>query len=74
MYLHFLLNKSGISCSRLHTFSFSRGKRGFISRRLVLFSDVGGEFGDDQLKDIVASMKEYEVDFNVMYAVSIIDR
>ena len=43
-----------------------RGKRGFGSKRLILFSDVGGEFGDDQIEDIVASMKEADLEFNVM--------
>ena len=46
---------------------FFRGKRGFGSKRVILFSDVGGEFGDDNLNDIVASMKEAEIELNVMY-------
>ena len=44
-----------------------QGKRGFGSKRVILFSDVGGEFGDDNLNDIIASMKEAEIELNVMY-------
>ncbi len=43
-----------------------RGKRGFASKRIVLFSDVGGEFGDDNLDDIIGGMKEAGVELNVM--------
>ncbi len=43
-----------------------RGKRGFASKRVILFSDLGGEFSDDNLDDIVASFKEKEIEFNIM--------
>lgn len=47
----------------------SRGKKGFgsASKRVILFSNVSGEFGDDQLDDILASFKESNFELNVMY-------
>ena len=57
---------AAVSLEVLKLILFCRGKRGFGSKRLILFSDVGGEFGDDNLNDIVASMKEAEIELNVM--------
>jgi len=47
-------------------FPYARGKRGFGSKRLVLFSNFCGEFGDDQVDDIIASMLEVEIDLDIM--------
>lgn len=46
---------------------YYRGKKGFAGKRLILMSDLGGEFGDDQLDSIVASIKNSQTDFNVMW-------
>ena len=43
-----------------------QGKRGFGSKRIVLFSDLAGEFGTDQLGDILGSFKEQNIEFNLM--------
>ena len=43
-----------------------RGKRGFGSKRIVMFSDLAGAFGDDQLDDILGSFKEQNIEFNLM--------
>jgi len=43
-----------------------RGKKGFTSKRIVLFSNVCHEFGDDQLDDVIGSLKEAEIEFDVM--------
>ncbi|CAH1774598.1 unnamed protein product [Owenia fusiformis] len=43
-----------------------QGKKGFTGKRIILFSDLGGEFGEDGLEDIVASMKHENVDFNII--------
>ena len=43
-----------------------RGKKGFTSKRIVLFSNVCHEFSDDQLDDIIGSFKEAEIEFDVM--------
>ena len=44
-----------------------RGKRGFGGgKRLILFTDLGGEFGDDQIESIILAMKQADVHFNVM--------
>lgn len=47
----------------------ARGKKGFgaTPKRIILFSDVSGEFGDDQLDDIMASFKESNFELSVMY-------
>lgn len=44
-----------------------RGKRGFNSKRIILFSDLASPFADDKLKDIVGGMKLQEFEINVMY-------
>ena len=46
--------------------AINRGKKGFTSKRIVLFSNVCHEFGDDQLDDIIGSLKEAEIEFDVM--------
>ena len=46
---------------------FFRGKRGFGSKRLILFSDVSAAFSEDKIDDIIAGLKEEEVELNVMY-------
>ena len=46
-------------------FSF-RGKKGFGSRRLILFTDLGGPFGDQELDTIVAAMSNTKTELNVM--------
>ena len=47
-------------------YAFDRGKKGFTSKRIVLFSNVCHEFGDDQLNDIIGSLKEAEIELDVM--------
>jgi len=44
-----------------------RGKKGFTSKRIVLFSNVCHEFGDDQLDDIIGSLIEAEIELDIMY-------
>ena len=43
-----------------------QGKRGFGSKRIILFTDCGGEFGDDKLDDIMGSFKEAEIELNII--------
>ena len=43
-----------------------RGKKGFGFKRLILLSDMGGEFGDDQIDTIVAGIKNSGTELNVM--------
>lgn len=38
-----------------------------ISKRLILMSDLGGEFADDQVDTIIASIKNSQTELNVMY-------
>ena len=38
----------------------------FTSLRLMLFSDLGGEFSDDRLEDFIAALKEKKVEVNFM--------
>jgi len=63
--MHFYI----VVCSSVLTsvlYSIVRGKKGFTSKRIVLFSNVSHEFGDDQLDDIIGSLKEAEIEFDVM--------
>jgi len=46
--------------------AFVRGKKGFTSKRIVLFSNLCHEFGDDQLNDIIGSLKEAQIELDVM--------
>ena len=59
-----------LSCVMQHShcsFPFRcRGKRGFVSKRLILFTDAGAPFGEDQLGDIIGGLKEQEIELNVM--------
>jgi len=55
---------SSVTCDMLY--AFDRGKKGFTSKRIVLFSNVCHEFGDDQLNDIIGSLKEAEIELDVM--------
>ena len=43
-----------------------RGKKGFGFKRVILFSNLGGEFGDDQLDTICAGIRNSEIELNVM--------
>jgi ATP-dependent DNA helicase 2 subunit 2 len=43
-----------------------QGKKGFTSKRIVLFSNVSNEFSDDQLNDIIGSLKEDSIEFDVI--------
>ncbi|KAL4218077.1 X-ray repair cross-complementing protein 5 [Mactra antiquata] len=56
----------GIVVGMDHLMNAMQGKKGFASKRLILMSDLGGEFGDDQLDDIIASIKNSETEFNVI--------
>ena len=47
-------------------FCVYRGKKGFAFKRVILFSDLGGEFGDDQLDTICAGIRNAEIELNVM--------
>ena len=33
---------------------------------MILFTDMGGQFADDQLDGIIGSMKDQQMEFNVM--------
>ncbi|KAK3726184.1 hypothetical protein RRG08_031511 [Elysia crispata] len=43
-----------------------QGKKGFGSRRLILFTDLGGPFGDQELDTIVAAMSNTKTELNVI--------
>lgn len=47
--------------------NFCRGKRGFAFKRLILLSDLGGEFGDDQIDTITAGIRNSGTELNVMW-------
>ncbi|XP_023933350.1 X-ray repair cross-complementing protein 5 [Lingula anatina] len=49
-----------------HLVKQTEGKKFGGGKRLILFSDLGGEFADDQLDDIVNGMKQAEVQLNVI--------
>ena len=55
---------SAETCDLLY--ALHRGKKGFTSKRIVLFSNVCHKFGDDQLNDIIGSLKEAEIELDVM--------
>ena len=42
------------------------GKKGFGSKHVILFSNLLSEFGDDQLDNIIGSMKEAKIEFDVI--------
>ncbi|GFS04275.1 X-ray repair cross-complementing protein 5-like [Elysia marginata] len=43
-----------------------QGKKGFGSRRLILFTDLGAAFGDQELDTIVAAMSNTKTELNVI--------
>lgn len=47
-----------ISCS---------GKKGFGYKRIILLSDLGGEFADDGIDKIIAGIKGSGAELNVMW-------
>lgn len=47
-------------------FLYYRGKKGIATKRLILMSNLGAEFADDQVDTIIASMKNSQTEFNVM--------
>jgi ATP-dependent DNA helicase 2 subunit 2 len=51
-------------CNLLSSF---RGKRGFASKRIILFSNLCGEFGDDHIDNICDSLKNQDIELDVMY-------
>ena len=66
-YVYFVFITTLSSTVLIDTFcAIVRGKKGFTSKRIVLFSNVCDEFGDDQLDDIIGSFKEAEIEFDVM--------
>ena len=60
-----LLSLACCETKYVHVFFF-RGKKGFGSRRLILFTDLGGPFGDQELDTIVAAMSNTKTELNVM--------
>ncbi|XP_076083778.1 X-ray repair cross-complementing protein 5-like [Mytilus galloprovincialis] len=49
-----------------HLVSSTQGKKGFCMKRLILLSDLGGEFGDDQIDTVVAGIKNSGTELNVI--------
>ncbi|CAG5125647.1 unnamed protein product, partial [Candidula unifasciata] len=43
-----------------------QGKKGFKSRRVILFSDLGGPFGDQELEKIIAVLQNTNTELNVI--------
>ena len=43
-----------------------QGKKGFGTRRLILFSDLGGPFGDQELETIVGAIQNTGTELNVI--------
>ncbi|XP_071110687.1 X-ray repair cross-complementing protein 5-like [Haliotis cracherodii] len=43
-----------------------QGKRGFASKRVILLSDLGGEFGDDQLDTIIGALHNSGTNLDVI--------
>ncbi|GFO44853.1 X-ray repair cross-complementing protein 5-like [Plakobranchus ocellatus] len=43
-----------------------QGKKGFAARRVILFTDLGGPFGDQELDNIVAAMSNTKTELNVI--------
>ena len=46
--------------------NFFSGKKGFASKRVILFSDFSGPFSEDSMEDISSGMKDENIEFNVM--------
>ncbi|KAK3087491.1 hypothetical protein FSP39_006603, partial [Pinctada imbricata] len=49
-----------------HLVNATQGKKGFGFKRLILLSDLGGEFGDDGIDTIVAGIKNTGTELNVI--------
>ncbi|XP_048780641.2 X-ray repair cross-complementing protein 5-like isoform X2 [Ostrea edulis] len=49
-----------------HLVNATQGKKGFGFKRLILLSDLGGEFGDDQIDTIIAGIKNSGTELNVI--------
>ncbi|KAL5013237.1 hypothetical protein ScPMuIL_007507 [Solemya velum] len=49
-----------------HIINAIQGKRGFAYKRLILMSDLGGEFGDDQIDTITAGIRNSGTELNVI--------
>ncbi|KAK7458656.1 hypothetical protein BaRGS_00039108, partial [Batillaria attramentaria] len=49
-----------------HLESGIQGKRGFAGKRLILLSDLGGKFGDDQLDTIISAIHNSNTEVNVI--------
>ncbi|ELU08335.1 hypothetical protein CAPTEDRAFT_163248 [Capitella teleta] len=49
-----------------HIVKGTSGKKGFASKRIILFSNLCGEFGDDHLDNIVGSLKGQDIEFDVI--------
>ncbi|XP_064652857.1 X-ray repair cross-complementing protein 5-like isoform X2 [Lineus longissimus] len=49
-----------------HLRKATKGKRGIAGKRLILFSNLGGEFGDDKIDTIVGALKAEEVELNII--------
>ncbi|BFZ21576.1 hypothetical protein BsWGS_24615 [Bradybaena similaris] len=43
-----------------------QGKKGFKSRRVILFSDLGGPFGDQELEKIITVLQNTNTELNVI--------
>ncbi|XP_052251500.1 X-ray repair cross-complementing protein 5-like isoform X2 [Dreissena polymorpha] len=56
----------GIVVAMDHIVNAMQGKKGFGFKRLILMTDLGGEFGDDQVDNIVASIKNSETELNII--------
>lgn len=55
-----------LKCFILISICLYRGKKGFAGKRLILLSDLGGEFGDDQIQGIISGIKNSGTELNVM--------
>ncbi|XP_022297407.2 X-ray repair cross-complementing protein 5-like [Crassostrea virginica] len=49
-----------------HLVNATQGKKGFAGKRLILLSDLGGEFGDDQIQGIISGIKNSGTELNVI--------
>nr|XP_011424766.2 X-ray repair cross-complementing protein 5 [Crassostrea gigas] len=49
-----------------HLVNATQGKKGFAMKRLILLSDLGGEFGDDQIEGIISGIKNSGTELNVI--------
>ena len=49
-----------------HLVSSTQGKKGFCMKRLILLSDLDGEFGDDQIDTVIAGIKNSGTELNVI--------